>query len=223
MNKIQRSESFHLAIILAVIGGYLDTYTYFCRDRVFANAQTGNIVQLGITLVNGQYKETLKYLIPIVAFSLGVLLSLYLKNKQINFLHWRQLVLIFESIIVVVVSFIPINYDLNIIANILVSFLCAMQAESFKKVLGKPFSSTMCTGNLRTGVECIYYATKNKDRKTLISAIQYLLIILFFIIGAFLGALISTKLLEKSILILLIPLLMSIFIMFEIEGKYSQN
>ena len=29
MNKIQRSESFHLAIILAVIGKYLDAYTYF--------------------------------------------------------------------------------------------------------------------------------------------------------------------------------------------------
>ena len=50
MNKIQRSESFHLAIILAVIGKYLDAYTYFCRDRVCSNAQIGNIVKLGISL-----------------------------------------------------------------------------------------------------------------------------------------------------------------------------
>ncbi len=50
MNKIQRSESFHLAIIFAVIEGYLDAYTYFCRDRVFANAKTGNIVKLGVSL-----------------------------------------------------------------------------------------------------------------------------------------------------------------------------
>ena len=94
-----------------------------------------------------------------------------------------------------------------------VSFLCAMQAESFRKVLGKPFSSTMCTGNLRSGTEYLYNALASKDYKLLKNMMQYLLIIISFISGAFIGVLITNALLEKAILISLIPLFISIYIM----------
>ena len=43
----QVSESFELGILLAIVGGYLDAYTYLSRGHIFANAQTGNIVLLG--------------------------------------------------------------------------------------------------------------------------------------------------------------------------------
>lgn len=215
MRKVQKSESALLAIILAVVGGFLDAYTYYCRDKVFANAQTGNIVRVGITLATTEYKETIRYLIPIIAFTLGVILSIYLKNKYFSIVHWRQIVLMIEATIIIVVGFIPIHYNLNILSNVLISFLCAMQAESFRKVLGKPFSSTMCTGNLRTGVEYFYDALKNKNYEVLINTIQYLLIIIAFIFGAFLGILVSKELMEKAIFILLIPLFLAICFMFD--------
>lgn len=105
------------------------------------------------------------------------------------------------------------NNVLNIVSNILISFLCAMQAESFRKVLGKPFSSTMCTGNLRSGTEYLYNAIVNKNYKLLKNMMQYLLIIISFISGAFSGVLITNILLEKAILISLIPLFISIYVM----------
>ena len=43
----QMSESFVVGILLCLCGGFQDAYTYVCRDKVFANAQTGNIVLLG--------------------------------------------------------------------------------------------------------------------------------------------------------------------------------
>ncbi len=46
--KKQMSETFLIGAILAVVGGYLDAYTLRCRGHVFANAQTGNIVLLGV-------------------------------------------------------------------------------------------------------------------------------------------------------------------------------
>ena len=46
----QMSESFLLASLLAIVGGFLDAYSYVCRDHVFANAQTGNIVKLGMSI-----------------------------------------------------------------------------------------------------------------------------------------------------------------------------
>ena len=42
--QIQMSESFLNSAVLAVSGGFQDAYTYFTRDKVFSNAQTGNVV-----------------------------------------------------------------------------------------------------------------------------------------------------------------------------------
>ena len=42
--KGQMSESMPLAIFLTLAGGLQDAYSYNCRGKVFANAQTGNIV-----------------------------------------------------------------------------------------------------------------------------------------------------------------------------------
>lgn len=49
-NKKHISESFRLAAVLALVGGFLDAYTYICRGQVFSNAQTGNIVLVGLAL-----------------------------------------------------------------------------------------------------------------------------------------------------------------------------
>lgn len=209
MNKTQKSESFVIGIYLAIVGGFLDAYTYCCRDHVFANAQTGNIVRLGITISQGQYILTLRYFIPIVAFCIGVVVALSIKSKNNSKLHWRQIILILEMIIIVIVGFIPIDTITNIIANVLISFLCAMQAESFRKVLGHPFSSTMCTGNLRSGTEYLYQAITHNDYKVIKKAGCYLFIIISFIIGAFLGTHITHIYCEKAIFITLAPLMLS--------------
>lgn len=60
----QMSETHLLAILLAVVGGFLDAYTYICRGHVFANAQTGNIVLLGLHLTNQDWKRPFIILFP---------------------------------------------------------------------------------------------------------------------------------------------------------------
>ena len=40
----QMSESMLTAAFIILSGGLQDAYTYLCRGKVFANAQTGNIV-----------------------------------------------------------------------------------------------------------------------------------------------------------------------------------
>lgn len=71
----QMSETFRLGALLTVVGGFLDTYTYLSRGGVFANAQTGNIVLLGLSLAQGNYEMLLHYLIPILAFAAGVMVT----------------------------------------------------------------------------------------------------------------------------------------------------
>lgn len=212
----QMSESFIVAQILASVGGYFDVYTYVCRDQVFANAQTGNIVRLGITFANGEYMKTVRYFIPVIAFSLGVLLTMFIRNhyRRVQPMHWRQIILIIEMIVIFIVSLIPIG-QFNIFVNIMISFICAMQAECFRKVLSKPFSSTMCTGNLRSGIEYLYYAIHTKDRMYLKNSLVYICIIVCFIIGAILGVLFTNRILEKAIILCLLPMMIALCVMFE--------
>ena len=49
----QMSESFLTAVFLSLSGGLQDAYTYLFRGKVFANAQTGNIVLLSSNLMDG--------------------------------------------------------------------------------------------------------------------------------------------------------------------------
>lgn len=70
----QMSEAFINCIFLAMSGGFQDAYTYFTRDGVFANAQTGNVVLMSREFMTGNFKQALKYLFPILAFAAGVFL-----------------------------------------------------------------------------------------------------------------------------------------------------
>ena len=49
---IQMSEAFINCVFLAMSGGLQDAYTYFTRNEVFSNAQTGNVVLMS-TMVSG--------------------------------------------------------------------------------------------------------------------------------------------------------------------------
>ena len=55
----QMSESFLTAVFLSLSGGLQDAYTYLFRGKVFANAQTGNIVLLSSNLMDGNWERVL--------------------------------------------------------------------------------------------------------------------------------------------------------------------
>jgi uncharacterized membrane protein YoaK (UPF0700 family) len=181
----QMSDSFFLGILLAIVGGYLDAYTYVLRGEVFANAQTGNIVLLGLSIAEGNIRKALYYLIPILAFVLGVIISEIVKKryKGNQSIHWRQISVLIEIIVLLFVGFIPLG-SLNLLANVLISFVCSIQVESFRKVNGLAYATTMCTGNLRSGTEQLYRYKTTKDIESGNKCLKYYSIILFFIIGA---------------------------------------
>ena len=127
----QMSEAFRNCIFLALSGGFQDAYTYFTRDGVFANAQTGNVVLMSTNFMTGKWEEGLKYLFPILAFALGVLVAdlIQKKFKYFKKIHWRQGILLFEIIILFAVGFMPKSMDT--VAAVIVSFSCAMQVQTF--------------------------------------------------------------------------------------------
>lgn len=219
--KRQMSESFITAAFLSVSGGLQDIYTYISRGHVFANAQTGNIVLFSQNMFEMNWYNSLHYFIPVLFFSLGVAAATMIRQtfQNLQRLHWRQIILIIEIILLFIVGFIPEN--LNLIANALVSFSCAMQVQSFRKVDNYAFASTMCIGNIRSGMEalCSYHHTHNKQ--TLYKSLHYFGIILLFSLGAGLGSIFILSFGMKTIWFSCLLLFIGFSIMFIQEESQS--
>ena len=162
-------------------------------EEVFSNAQTGNIVLMSTHLMMGEWLDVLRYLLPLLAFASGVFFAekIHVIFKYAKKLHWRQGVLLMEIVILFFVGFMPKHLDL--LATVLVSFACAMQVQTFRKVSGYSYASTMCIGNLRSGTEAFTGYLQTHDTEKLKKALYYFGIILFFGLGAGIGGNLSIR------------------------------
>ena len=208
VDTIQRSESFFVGALLSLTGGFLDAYTYITRGGVFANAQTGNMVLMGLRLSERRWADSLSYLIPIISFAAGILLAEWIRSafRHNQRFHWRQLVLGVECALLFAIGFVP-SGDWNRAVNIAISFVCALQVESFRTMHGLTYATTMCTGNLRSGTELLFRSMQTKDSALLRSAMKYYAIIVFFICGAVGGFLAAGALGVRAVWIALVVLL----------------
>ena len=216
------SEAMPTGIFLTLSGGFQDAYTYYTRGKVFANAQTGNIILLGHNEMNGDFTDAFRYLAPVLAFAGGIYISEVIRGiyREYGKLHWRQIVVALEILLLFVVGFLP--QSMNMAANILVSFVCAMQVEAFRKMKGCAYASTMCIGNLRSATEMLYRYRHTKEKGCLEKCLRYYGVILVFGIGAALGSLMTSLFKERTIWISCGFLFVCFCIMFikeDIEGE----
>ena len=188
---MQKSESFRLSALLSFSGGLQDAYTYNVRGGVFANAQTGNVVLMSQNFMLGEWAKGLHYLMPLFSFAVGVFLAERIESrfKLYPRIHWRQIVLAIEIIMLLIVGLLPGSF--NVIANMLVSFACAMQVQTFRKVHGYGYASTMCIGNLTSGTESLSQYMRTKERSSLYKSLHFFGIIIIFAIGAGIGGVLS--------------------------------
>lgn len=225
MNRpsVQMSESRRLAAILTLSGGLQDAYTYFSRNKVFANAQTGNIVLMSSHFFNGEWRDGFRYLIPLTAFALGVLAAeqIQARYRNVRAVHWRQIILLIEIIILFLSGFMPAS--LSIISTSLISFSCAMQVQAFRKIHGHAYASTMCIGNMRSGMAAFSAWIRTGDHDQLSMAFHYFLVIVIFAFGAGCGFLLVNAIGFHSIWISDLILLVAFFLMFIDTEKEEGN
>jgi len=219
----QMSDKFRSAVFIILSGGFQDAYTYFCRGGVFANAQTGNIVLMSAALFKGEWSTVTKYLVPVLSFLLGIAVAelVHVHYRRQERIHWRQIVLIEEMVLLFAVGFIP-EY-LDPLANALVSFVCALQVQTFHKIHGQPYASTMCIGNMRSGMESLCAYFRNHDRETLTKALTYFGVIGVFAAGAGAGSVLSTMIGHGIIWVCCGLLFISFCLMFIHERQEEQK
>lgn len=184
----QISDTIGLGLLLALSGGLMDAYSYLCRGEVFANAQTGNMLLLGVHLSQGAWGTAFYYFCPVAAFAGGILVALFIRHwcPEIGKLHWRQLGVLVELLLLAAVAFIP--QEANLLANSMISLACGFQVEAFRKIDGNSIATTMCIGNLRSAIHAAAEYSFTGVRRERTKSLTYFLVIFFFVLGAVLGS-----------------------------------
>lgn len=214
------SESFWTITFLTFSGGLQDAYTYFGRGKVFANAFTGNLVLMASKLFEGDFGGVVHYLIPAFFFACGIfaaqLMRMTLHHKK---LHWRQFVILIEIVLLVLSVWIPSN----LAANSMISFACAMQVQSFRKVHGYPMASTMCLGNMRSAMDGLAQYVLSRKPAHLQKTRSYLRVIFIFFLGAGTGSVLTKYFGHSAILVSAGLLTITLFVMFIKDEQREEN
>ena len=192
---------------LILISGYYGAFTYVLRGNVFCNAQTGNVVLMGMALGSGNIRHGLYYLIPIGAYMLGSVVSELLPNpvKHILLIRWDTVLILIEMIVVFCLGFVPESAPVQI-SQVTINFVASMQYNTFRQAQGTPMATTIATNHIRQIGIGIAKEIKGKDtthRKTLFKHIRMLLC---FLSGATIGTVLCHLFLGRAIWVTLIPL-----------------
>lgn len=175
-----------LGLIVICAGGFMDAYSYLLHDHVFATGQTGNIVLLCMNLADGAWLGVSHYLVSILAFVAGIMLSRHVLVR----VHGRathrmqRWVAVFEALVFAVVALLPEGAP-NLLVNSAISFCAAVSYENFRQFgTRSAYASVFCTGNLRSLGETLYDGIFEKDRHELHRSARYAGLVASFCVGA---------------------------------------
>jgi uncharacterized membrane protein YoaK (UPF0700 family) len=152
----KRPESLVVGALLAGVGGYLDAYT-FVGHRVFANAQTGNVVLLGIDAASSHWRTALLRVAPIAAFVVGVLAVEVLESVRRRPIFHRpvRIALAIEIVVLAAVATLPDGSN-ELATTVPVAFVAAIQFATFKVLGDAPYTTLLVSGNLRSATAATY-------------------------------------------------------------------
>jgi uncharacterized membrane protein YoaK (UPF0700 family) len=213
-------ESVVLGVLMALVGGFLDAYTFVSRDGVFANAQTGNFVLLGVEMAQGEFKQAFLHIPPILAFILGAAVAETIKlwrGKRL-FQAPGRAVLLLEMVLLLIVGFLPVEIP-NMFITIVIAFVASVQFSTFRKLSKWNFNTTTVTGNLLTTTKATYSAIFIHDQEGADQAKRFIIVLFSFLLGALVGT-ISTYTFEAKAIWIAAGILAIVIVLFTTTREF---
>lgn len=214
-------ESVVLGLLMALVGGFLDAYTFVSRDGVFANAQTGNFVLLGVEIAQGEFNQAVLHIPPILAFILGAAVAEVFKSWQGRRLFHApgRAVLLLEMTLLLIVGFLPSEIP-NMIITIMIAFVASIQFATFRKLTKWNYNTTTITGNLLTATKSAYSAIFIHDHDAAIQSLRFITVLTSFLAGALFGTMSTFYFATKAIWIAA-GILVVVTILFVVQTENS--
>ena len=151
---VPRDETLLIASLLAFIGGYLEAYTWIVH-HVFANAQSANLVFLWVYVTAGEWERAVRYVPPLLAFVVGVVLACWLRwglpQQAARISNLIEIAFLF--IVAIMHNRLP-----EVAGTLGLSLVAAFQTVSFPRVEGWSCNSVMVTSNFRQAIEGLFAA-----------------------------------------------------------------
>ncbi len=210
---------------LIIVGGILGAYTYLLRGNVFCNAQTGNVVLMGMAFGNGNWQGGLYYLIPIFAYIAGAFISELVPNavRRVMPIRWDTLLIAIEIGVMIWLGFVPLSAPVQI-AQISINFIASMQYNTFRQSEGVPMATTFVTNHIRqigVGFAKEVRHRTSSDKSFRKKTNRHIQMLLFFAGGAAIGTVFCNLLAEKAIWITVIPfgIIFSVFLYADLKAE----
>ncbi len=194
---------------LITVAGFFGAYTYLLRGNVFCNAQTGNVVLMGLALGEGKWRQALYYLFPISAYLAGAFISELFPNpiKHRLPIRWDTLLIGVEMLTVAALGFVPESAPVQI-SQVAINFIASMQYNTFRQAEGVPMATTFATNHIRQigiGLAKEIKHRRLADKSHRVRLYKHFYMLLFFLTGATVGTMFCKLIAGKAIWITLIP------------------
>jgi uncharacterized membrane protein YoaK (UPF0700 family) len=154
----QRLSVVAASALATMAGGAMDAWVYLAHGQVFANAQSGNVVLMGIAFASGDVARAATHLPSLLAFVTGLLASRLsgqlLKRRRLNSRNVRLGV---ECVMLVTLGLFADRMPDRAVTAC-VGFIAGVQITSLSHIGSWSFNTGMMTGNLREGVSALVKA-----------------------------------------------------------------
>ena len=189
----QRPETVVQGVLLSCVGGFLDAFT-FVRFGVFANAQTGNVVLLGIDAAKAEWRAALTRLVPIVVFVV-VMMGVEWLGRLAS--HGRvrrplRVALGIEIAGLLLVTALP-DHVPALAITITVTTVAAIQFATFRTLVDTPYSTLLASGNLRALAVSLHQRLIERDPAAGVKVARFGVVVGAFAVGATVGAVITSR------------------------------
>ncbi|MEV6839602.1 YoaK family protein [Streptomyces sp. NPDC051133] len=188
-----RPDTLAVGVLLAAVGGFLDAYTYV-RHNVFANLQSGNVLLFCVEATARHWRRAVFLLVPIAAFTVGVLLVQVLGVARVVRLVRRplRLVLTLQIAALSVIAALPPGVP-EPATTVTVSFVAALQFATFTTLRDAPYTTLAESGNLQKALVAAHQWVASREAAAARRAGRYSLVVVGFVAGAAIGA-VTTRL-----------------------------
>lgn len=196
--------------------GYLNAYSLLFENASLVSPQTGNLVNLGVKLAQGNIDAIAVNIMIFGGFGIGCFLAPWLlgkvKDKQAEFLAtW----IVFVAPIWLNLIFIDAITPL--LSILILSFVSGVGLCFFRKIGQLDLNNNIMTGNLKNMYAALFEGTILKKAEKYKVVFKYAIIILLFFIGTLAAGLVSKLGAFNTLLIItllsFVPLLSNVYVL----------
>jgi len=199
----------YLHFIMCFMGGFIGAYALLNRMDTFGSAQTGNLIELVLSLLGKNRADFLIRLGAFLIYIVAIFITVVLTNK--TKLNLRRYVLFVNTVGILILAFLPKEAN-PVLALYPIFFMTATQWSIFHGAKGYNCSTIFSTNNVKQTVLAFGNYCFKKEHKELEKGKFFLSSLICFHVGVGISYLAYLELGILATLVCFVPILVAFYI-----------